>query len=486
MYLLGLDLGTTGCKSIIFNPEGGIVSQAYIEYSLIYTPEGYIEQDADLWWRLAKEAIKEAILKSGIAPGEITALSVSSQGIAFVPVDESGNTLGNAISWLDTRAGGETCQIRDIFGEREIFERTGKRLNQAYSLPKMMWLKKNRPDIYKKAWKLLMGLDYLTYKLTGIAVTDHSMASGTMAYSISKGDWDREILRLCGIDINKLPEVRFLGSTVGPVLPDAAREAGLSEKTTVILGAQDQKCAAVGAGINEGICTVSLGTATAITSMRNKPMLDRHMRIPCFTLDEGRWVLEAVLTTSGVGLKWLKNTFFSDKSYREIDEAVESVPPGSGRVFFLPHMEGASSPHWKPTAKGLIYGLGLSTSANEILRSLYEGVAFQIRENIGVLEEMGQDIRELRVFGGGAKSGVWCRIIADVTGKDVSILCTNEAANLGAAVIAGTGSGIYGGFEDLLSRIKIIEKTYKPGKEAAEIYRKAYLEYREIQNKILG
>ena len=486
MYLLGVDLGTTGCKSILFNQNAEIISEAYIEYPLIRTEKGWIEQDADLWWRLVKDVVREAILNSGVDSKGIIALSISSQGISFVPVDKDGKTLCNAISWLDMRADKQKVFMEENIGTEEIFKRTGKRLNAAYSLPKIMWIKENLPEIYNKTWKMLMGLDFLTYRLTGIAVTDHSMAGGTMAYNIIHKNWDDKILEKCGIDKAMLPELAYVGHAVGKMLPEAAEEMGLSTGTLVVLGAQDQKCAAMGAGIKKGVCTVSLGTASAISSISTEPSFDSEMRIPCFTLDEERWILEAVIGTAGVSLKWMKNSLFKEKSYPEIDKAVGSVSPGSGGIFFYPHLEGATSPYWKPEARGFIYGLSISTSSDELLRALYEGIAYQIRANIEVMEQFSPKIEEIRVFGGGSKSDVWCGIIADITGIPVSVLYTSETANLGAAVIAGIGCGIYKDYDNVLSRIKLVEKTYTPDKSNMKTYSEYYGRYCRIQKKILS
>lgn len=485
MYVLGIDLGTTRCKSILFALSGKIISESYVEYPLIHTPEGFIEQDTEIWWSLTKRVIKETIEKSGVARSEIRALSISSQGIAFVPVDRDGRALCNAISWLDTRAHHQTELIWEKLGEREIFQRTGKRINPAYSLTKIMWLKENRPEIYNNTWKFLMGLEFLTFKLTGQIVTDYSMASGTMAFNIAERQWDKEILQICGIDADKLPIVKCFGTRVGNLLLEVAAETGLSPNTEVVLGAQDQKCAAIGAGISEGICTVSLGTATAIITATDKFVPDKDMRIPCFALDEKKWVSEAVLATSGVCLKWIRDTFFADKSYAQIDDVAEDVPAGSRGVFIYPHFEGAGSPYWKSDERGFIYGISLSTSGDDVLRALYEGIAYQIRVNIEVLEELGTIVREIRVFGGGSRSSTWCRIIADVTGKDVCILYTSETANLGAAVIALKGSGI-GGFGESFNENRLVTNVFKPDETVHKVYDVAYRRYIELQNKLIG
>lgn len=487
MYLIGIDLGTTGCKSMIFDYSGRILSQSYTEYGLINSPEGHIEQDAQLWWVLVKKSVEQSVRESSINSEGIKALSISSQGISFVPVDMSGNTLYNAISWLDTRPLQQTGYISRLFSDSYVFGRTGKRISPNYTLPKLMWLKENKPSIYQKTFKFLMTMDFITYKLTGKVVTDFSMASGTMAFNITTRKWDEELISACGIDREKLPDAKCAGSRVSEILPSVAKELGLPEGVMVILGAQDQKCAAIGAGIGQGIATVSLGTATAISSIGTKAVFDKHMRVPGFVLDENRWILESVIGTSCVSLKWLKTTLFEHMDYHEMDLAAENSSPGSNGLFFYPHMEGAGSPYWRNDIRGFIYGLSLSSSRGDIVRSLLEGIAFQIRANIEVHEEINNSpVNEIRIFGGGSKSELWARIIADITGKTVSTLYTSEIANLGAAVLAGIGTGIYTDSEAAVSGIKLVKNQLSPEMACSEKYNEIYRRYLEIQSRILS
>jgi xylulokinase len=253
-----------------------------------------------------------------------------------------------------------------------------------------------------------------------------------------------------------------------------------------VLGAQDQKCSAIGAGITDGIAAVSLGTATAISTLCNKPVLDEKLRIPCFSFDRTEWILESVISTSGVSLKWLKSNLFKELSYGELDRMAEKSNPGANGIFFYPHMEGASSPYWKSEEKGFLYGLSLSTNENDIIRAFLEGIAFQIKINLDIHEELNQSISEVRIYGGGANSDLWCSIIADITGKTVSLLYTPEIANLGAAILAGTGTGIYTNYFDALSKIGLIKKKYNPLKENVDTYNRIYSRYVQIQNKIIG
>jgi xylulokinase len=485
MYLIGIDLGTTGCKSIVFSFRGEILGQSYIEYGLVKTAAYQLEQDANLWWRLVKEVVTGSIRAAGVRADQIQAMGISSQGIAFVPVDAAGTTLAPAISWLDTRAQLQADRIRELFNESEVFATTGKRVNACYTLPKLMWYRENLPRIYQNTAQFLMGQDFLFFKFTGKTVTDYSMASGTMAFNLHTHEWDRELLQACGIEPHKLPQVKCMGKYTAAIQPQVAAELGLSPAVRIVLGAQDQKCAAIGAGIADGVATVSLGTATAISSVCRKPIIDRDGRIPCFCLEEDRWILESVVGTSGISWKWLKNTLFETMTYTEMDKLATDSNPGADGLFFYPHLEGATSPFWRNDLKGFLYGLTLSTGRADLSRAFLEGIAFQIRINLEIHERLNRQIREIRVYGGGSNSEFWCQLIANLTGKTVSVLYTSEIANLGAAVLAGIGTGVYPNCEAALSGIELIKRRFTPDQAATGRYQELYPAYRAIQEKLL-
>ncbi len=258
-----IDLGTTGMQCILFNREGKILRTFYKEYPLIIKGR-LIEQDANLWRETAKEALKV------VAEGEkIKGISISSQGITLVPIDKAGNPLSNAISWLDKRAKKESDYLQEHFSKEETYEKLGRQFRESSTFSKIMWLKEHNNEIYKKTYKFLLPLDYLNYKFTQKCVTDYTMASGTGAFNIQKKEWDKDILKISKVDQSRLPEVKCMGTDLGPILPDIADEIGIPKSTHLFLGAQDQKCAAIGAGIAEGIYTISLGTATAISKISN-------------------------------------------------------------------------------------------------------------------------------------------------------------------------------------------------------------------------
>jgi len=471
VYLLGIDLGTTGCKSMVFDLGGKILGDHYIEYDLIFTPEG-VEQDANLWWENIKTAVRTAINKAGIDGKKVLGLSVSSQGISFVPVDKNGNTLMNAISWYDSRAVDEADLIRKDYDNFQLYCRTGRQISSLV-FPEVMWLKKHRPEIYKKTYKFLMGLDFIIYRFCGVCATDYTMASGTLCYDVVNRKWIDELFKVYDIDMDKFPQVCCFGDVVGKVMPDVAVELGLSTETKVVMGAQDQKVAAIGAGIDNGVITLSMGTASAISSITNKHLIDNTMKTACHGFDRQRWIMENAVGTSGSALKWVKNTMFSNMSYKEMDELASQAPPGSKGVFFYPSLYKGN----RNKNNGTLYGLGLETTQGDIIRSVLEGIAYKIKECIDSHRQINEDVRntkEIRIFGGGAVSPVWCQIISDITDMKVVVPRTHETGNLGAAICAGIGAGVYKNLKDAQQIAGGVGSVYIPREENREVYRNGY------------
>lgn len=417
MYL-GIDLGTTGLKCVMYDERGNELSQYNREYPLIFVGS-YVEQDANLWWEKISEATNHLTKECG---ADVEALSISTQGISFVPVDAEGNTLYNSINWLDMRAEEECRALTERFGKDVLFYKTGKPADASYSLPKIMWFIKNRPEIYKKTHKILFPLDYLNMKLTGKCVTDYTIAGGTMLYNIRELSWDDELCEFAGIDKKILPDVCCMGEDLGKILPEAAKKLGINPECRVIMGAQDQKVAAVGAGISDGVVTMSFGTATAVTKLvRNAP---ESSPVPHFRLNGRYYVAEGVAETTGAALKWLSR-MMGDISYREMDSLAEESSPGANGVRAVTSFSIGAS----------FEGVTLSTTRGDLIYALYEGVCREISARI--CEMGGAD--EIRVFGGGSKSRIWCEILCRITGCDICILDTAETASLGAAILASKG-----------------------------------------------
>ncbi len=460
-YYLAIDLGTTGCRSILFNEQLNDITQSYEEYGLITPQPAWVEQDAEVWWTLAKKTMKAAMAQAGISPKEVDGISISSQGITIVPVDEKFIPLCNAQSWLDLRGEKEAKQIEKDYTKKGIFTLTGKNPLPAYSLPKLLWIKKNQPEIWSKAYKFLMPLDFLTAKLCGRAVTDHSMASGTLIYDLERGCWSQEILSRYDIDEKLLPELAWSGEKAGVLLPEVAKELGMREDCIVAVGAQDQKCAALGAGLKEGTVTVSLGTAGAITKFWTEYRAKENQAVAwCGYTKKGCWVTEGVIDTAGVCLRYTRDLLYPNTSYDIINQEVEKAVEKGTELLFYPHLgEG----------KGKFIGIHLGTERGEYVAAVMQGVAFAIRDMLSTMNAYGS-VDSVILFGGGAKGNVWCQIIADVIGMTILVPKTAEAAGAGAAILAANGCG-----KEL--PCLTYTKTYSPLEEHKEYYEKKYARY---------
>jgi len=481
--VIGLDLGTTVCKGAVLDETLGIVAQASRPYPLINISGEQIEQDADLWWQVCLEVLKQLVADPASSSYEIAGISVSTQGIAFVPVDRSLDPLRNAFSWLDIRASAQMKRVLESFSEQQLFGITGKRAGSAYVLAKLLWFRENEPHLYARTHKILMTLDFILARLTGELITDHTMASGTLFYDIRKQAWSDTIIRELDLDASKLPEIRWSGTEIGTLRKSVAEQLGLSENVRVAVGGQDQKVAALGAGIDLHRTTVSLGTAMAITQKSERPIVDEAMCIPCFTdLLRGRWVLEGSSTGTS-GLDWLKRILFADTSHEQLNRMAQEgeIKP----LYFYPFFTGAGIPYFVREARGFLYGLDYSVSAGNLVRSVYEGVGYRIREITEMMETINNPIGELRLFGGGSKSPLWAQIIADITAKPVATLFTSEAGTLGAGILAGLGCGLYTSPEQAFEHLRIT-RVFEPLKAAVERYEELYKEYRKFEKSVLA
>lgn len=471
MTVLGLDIGTTTCKCVAFDEAFNVVCESIREYSLIHTDK-HVEQNPEIWWDAVVETVHEVLPKSGV----VTGIGISSQGITFVPVDINGQALINALTWLDMRATHECSAIENHFSLKDIFNITGKRINPAYTLPKLMWLKANMPDIYNKTYKFLMTHDYIINRLCSAFITEESLAAGTMAYDISKKTWDENIMGSTGIDIEKFPKVVQSGTIAGRLTKTVANELGLSTEVVVYTGGQDQKCAAYAAGISKDIVTVSLGTSSAITAMYEKPIFTNDMSLPCFPFIDGQnWVLEGFGSTAGASVKWYRDNLVKDKSYKEIDQLIEAGYEKISNVIFFPYLGGTASPEWYGTDGGGFLGLKLDTNEIDMARAVLESVAFTIKANIDRMEAVGRNYDKISIFGSGAYSDIWLRIIADVTGKSIVLPVVRQMACLGAALKCG----------DFKYEVKV-EKIYNPDLEKTKYYKSLYKKYKMFEKKIYG
>ena len=470
--MLAIDLGTGSCRSAVFDGSMRMHRPCAVEYPLITISDREVEQDANAWWNAAYESMRGALDAFGGDRRFIGAIAVSSQGISLLAVARDGKPMANAISWLDTRADSEADDLRARFGAGALYRRTGKRISPVYTLPKILWLKNHRKGVFERCWKLMLPLDYIQFRLCGKCVTDRTMASGTMLFDVRERVWMRDVMDNLGIPEEKLPCVGEAGGACGMLRPELADALGLRRDTRVAIGGQDQKCASLGAGLNDGNATASLGTGCAVSMRCDRPPLDGQMRIPFFAgLSGNTWILEGVLNTAAASYQWFRANFAPTMSFEQLNQAAENAA-GPNRVRFYPNLQGGSSPNWNDSG-GILANLSLSTGIGDAARAVMEGVGYQIRSNLEVMSGIAGRPSEIRLFGGGTKSDLWCRIIAEITGLPTVRLSCTETALIGAAMLARQSIGSASSGEALPDRV------FRPAPDRMEAYEAAYRDYEE-------
>ncbi len=436
--IITVDLGTTLVKCTLFEESGKILAAESFPCKLSFPAPSRAEQDAELWYTGVCDSIQKLVAVCNAE--EITGLSISSQGISIVPTDADFRPLQPAISWLDTRAEEECTSISELLSAEDLFRRTGKFLSPCYTLPKLLWLKQHSAEIFSKASKFLMPLDYLNARMTGQAVTDHTMASGTMAYHIASRIWDPELLSLVGLTPEHMAEIRPAGALVGCINAQTAARTGLLKGTPVFNGGQDQKVAAFAAGIGSVRGSLSLGTAGAleifVTDAEDQSVL------PFFPyINPEKTLVECCINTTGAAIQWFKDTLAPELSFDTLNQLAAASPTGSHGIRFYPHLSRPGTPHHGRSEYGSLHGLSLGSSRGDIFRSLYEGLAFEFRLNLETALRCGSTLRQLVLFGGASKSPVFCQIIADVTGLEVFVSKNSEMSSIGAAKLVMQGLG---------------------------------------------
>jgi len=490
MSLLGIDIGTTGCKAIIFSKTGEILVSEYMEYPLIHPAPGWIELDPDIVLSYVKKSIKRANQK--IKNDRVKAFAISCQGEAVIPVDKEGNCLYNAIVTFDGRTGEQYEFWKKNLGSSEIFKITGMPLNPMYSINKIMWLRKYRKDIFKSVYKFLCFEDFIQLKLGISPSISYSLAARTAAFDVLKKQWSDSILYEAKIDSSYLANPVEAAEIIGEIPDSVSEELGFIGNPICAGGGHDQACGAFGSGIlKESLAMNAMGTSDAVIVVLDKPFLNEVMLInnyPCapYVIPDKYTILTFNLT-GGLLLRWYRDTFcYEEKElagrnkksvYAIIDDNIYSSP---SNLFILPHFVGSGTPTLDAESKGIIIGLDLETNKAKISRAVFESCAYDLQLNIGTLESMGIKIENIIAVGGGAKSAVWLQIKADITNKRILTLENSEAASLGAAMLAGVAIGEYRNHKDAVNTAVRYKNIIKPRKKFLLSYKKRYKIYEKI------
>jgi xylulokinase len=482
-YLLGVDLGGTGCKAAVYTLDGQCLGEGYAEYSMISTRPGQAEHDAEGWWQATGQAVAEAIEK--VNPEQIAAVGVGCTN-GLIAVDEYGRPLRSAIMLWDQRTLPEVEHMRAVLGAEQIETVTGNPAAPgAYSLPTILWLKHEEPDTFAKAHKFMVPGGYLVARLTGKFTVDYSRACTTLLFDIRRRRWHQTFLDALGIPLDKLPQPTPSHEVVGHVTAEAAALTGLRAGTPVIAGCMDTLGAALGSNsIEPGDYFIIMGTAARVCVSLDRPQFDRRF-MNCTAAQPNRWLAIGAINGVGSSLRWARDVIALDEQRRAkaddrsvydlmTEQAIRS-PPGAKGLVFLPYLSGERTPIWNPYARGVLFGLTLGHNRADIFRALLEGPAFAIRHTVEILErENGATVQTLRIGGAAARSGVWNQIIADVLGKPVIALSGAHTEVLGAAVLAGFGVGLYPDLAEATARVAEAGTQFEPSRAANEVYNRLF------------
>jgi len=497
-YLLGIDVGTSGTKALLINAgrDGEVVASSTRTYPL-YTPKPlWAEQEPEDWWQATIAAIRDIIEQSGVDPKHIRGMGLSGQMHGSVFLDEGNNVLRPAILWCDQRTQAECDWIMDTVGREKTVELISNPVLTGFTAGKIVWLRNNEPEVYAQVNKVLLPKDYIRFRLTGEYATEVSDASGTALFNVTKRDWAYEMLDAIDVPRHWLPKAYESPEVTGRVTAEAAALTGLKEGTPVVGGGGDQAAGAVGNGVVEpGIISSTVGTSGVVFAFAEKPVVDPGLRVHTFChAVPGKWHVMGVMLSAGGSLRWYRDTFASAEScvaramgrdpYDVMIDEAEKAPVGSEGLIFLPYLTGERTPYPDPNARGVFFGITLRSDRAHFVRAVLEGVAYGLRDSFGILEEMGVPIKQVRASGGGARSRLWRQIQADVTGYDHVTVNIDEGPALGAALLAGVGTGVYPSVESACRSVIKVVSTTKTDRAAKEIYDKFYPVYGSLYRSL--
>ncbi len=454
-YLLGIDLGTSGTKTVLFTQDGAACASATVEYPLYQPHNGWAEQEPADWWDAAIRTIRSVLEKSGVAPEAIAAIGISGQMHGLVMLDAKGDVLRRSIIWADQRTGAECEEITRKVGAEKLIEITANPALTGFTASKIMWVKNREPETYAACRHILLPKDYLRYKLTGEFATEVSDASGMQLLDVPGRKWSAEMLAALEINPALLAKVYESPEVTGSISAEAAKLTGLSTRTVVVGGAGDNAAAAVGMGVVEdGRAFTTIGTSGVVFAHTDTLSIDPKGRVHTFCCAvPGAWHVMGVSQAVGLSLQWFRNQFcqaeieaarqMGTDPYDLMNHEIEQSPLGANRLLFLPYLMGERTPHLDPDCRGAFIGLSAMHLRRDLMRAVMEGATYALNDSLSVLSGMGVVPTEMLACGGGAKSPLWRQMLSDVFGLPVRTAVSSEGPALGVAILAAVGAGIY-------------------------------------------
>ena len=457
--------------------KGNIKKIVSKEYKLYFPHPGWSEQKPEDWFKQVIIGIKELI--SDCNKESVAGISFGGQMHGLVLLDDKDNVIRPAILWNDGRTKEETDYLNNVIGKDKLSEYTSNIAFTGFTAPKILWVRKNEPDNFKKINKIMLPKDYLVYRLSGAFSTDYSDASGMLLLDVKNKRWSKEMLDICGITEKKLPKLYESYEVVGNLKSDIAKELGLTEKVKIIAGAGDNAAAAIGTGtVGDGSCNISLGTSGTIFIASKKFGVDENNALHSFAHADGNYHLMGCMLSAASCNKWWSEEILKTNNYSEEQKAITKL--GENNVYFLPYLMGERSPHNDPMARAMFMGMSMDTTREDMTQAVLEGVAYALRDSLEVARSLGIKIERTKICGGGAKSPLWKKMIANILNLKVDIIESEEGPALGAAILASVGCGEYANVEEAVNKLINVVETIEPEYELIEKYDKGYEKFRRI------
>ncbi len=481
-YFIGIDSSTTATKALMMDESGKEVAVASSEYTYQTPQPLWSEQDPQLWWDGTVESIKQVLAKSGIKGDEVKGIGLTGQMHGLVLLAGNGDVLRPSILWNDQRTGPQCDDIRTKIGREKLIQITGNDALTGFTAPKILWVQEHEPEIWKQARHILLPKDYVRYKLTGEFASDRAGGSGTILFDLAKRDWSPEVLSSLDIPAEYLPKTYEGTDVTSTLTPAVANDLGMPAGIPVFGGGGDQAAAAVGTGaVRAGVVSLSLGTSGVIFATTDYPAIEPEGRLHAFCHSvPDKWHFMGVMLSAGGSLRWHRDTFAPGMDFDKLLEPAADIGAGSDGLFFLPYLTGERTPHPDPLARAAFVGLTVRHDFPHLTRAVLEGVSFGLRDSFELMKNSGlNNISQVRVTGGGAKSPLWRQVLADVFNAEIVTVNTAEGAAFGAALLAAAGSGMFQSVEEACNATVQITGSTVPGKDQ-EVYEKLYPVYRDL------
>ena len=469
--VVGVDVGTGGTRAVVVDENGRVLASATAEHEPFASPQiGWAEQSPEDWWRAASVAVRRALADAAVGGDQIACVGFSGQMHGAVMLDASGEVVRPALIWCDVRTEKECQQLTEKIGAEALIRLTCNPALPNFTLTKLLWVRENEPENWKRVRSVMLPKDYVRFRLTGVKATDVADASGTLMLDVAHRQWSHEVLQATGIEESLLPRLFESSEICGKVSAEGAAATDLREGTPVVAGAGDQAAGAVGMGIvAPGAVSATIGTSGVVFAATDCPALDAKGRLHTFChAVPGRWHVMGVTQAAGLSLRWFRDRFGTGAgnngtdSYELLTAEAAAVPPGSDGLLWAPYLMGERTPHLDPKARAALIGLTASHTRGHVVRAILEGVAFSLRDSFTLFAEMGVPVRNIRLGGGGARSQLWRQIQADIYGREVEVLEAEEGAAYGAAILAGVGAKMWSSVDTACKEVVKVAQRVAP------------------------